>query len=774
MRYSELCQAFYISQTEGGFKEYTAEYSISEMLIRFALKEESCDVLSLTPSSFSKWFSGENGQRASVWKAFKRDYIEECYVRAIEPCFNTQNLVKVARKLGIQFSDERELKTRRFAVAIARQMIAFAEGKGNADNLIKDVYAVGDINVDFSDYIQKATERYNVMKLVGGDEVSLENYFVCNTLGEKPRVFADKTKIRCKYLNNATIEGIRNMYAERLDNKKTILIGSGGSGKTLMLQHLFLDGVEKYPETGILPIFLELRYFTNTEDISSYIVKTVNAKDGTFTEEIAHQLLLEGKCPILMDGLDEIDPSDIKDFQLKLNAFIDKYSRTQIILASRECDAITGMVGYVKLYVWPFDNDQSIALIDRILKANGEEDAKTKIREYIDNGFIKRDGAFASHPMLLTFVATNYPKFESFYGNHLLFYRVAYDALLKGHDDNKKPYDRVFHSVDNPEQFSVVFREFCGETYRQGVLKFDTASFDRYFSELKSYQGFENPYKMNAKSFRQDACATACMMYEKEYNVWYIDPGFQEFLFAEYYSQQDKEKVKELGMSLRGQSLGTYKKLDAFEMLYNFSADKVKVGIFLPFLDEIFNGKVSEEEAFTAFLMEGFGRVAYTVIDKPLIEKYEKRNKMDYSTSVVSINEPGTIILSYILKLLDEKPTFTYLTTEHSAGCEEFAKNAFTGEHVYVGKELEDQVLLLTRNLQTLFADKEKFANTYPAGRMLRDEQNEIICFGYEYEIEAYDLYEEPEKFSGVIQTMMREECDIYRHIKGLRSTINN
>ena len=37
----------------------------------------------------------------------------------------------------------------------------------------------------FTDYIQKASERYNVMRLIGGKEVSLKDFFVCNTIGEK-------------------------------------------------------------------------------------------------------------------------------------------------------------------------------------------------------------------------------------------------------------------------------------------------------------------------------------------------------------------------------------------------------------------------------------------------------------------------------------------------------------------------------------------------------------------------------------------------------------
>ena len=94
----------------------------------------------------------------------------------------------------------------------------------------------------FTAYIEKATERYNVMRLIGGKEVSLKDFFVCNTIGEKERVFADKKKIKCLYLDNPRMNTIRNMYLKQrgYDNKRTLLIGSGGCGKSLMLQHLFL------------------------------------------------------------------------------------------------------------------------------------------------------------------------------------------------------------------------------------------------------------------------------------------------------------------------------------------------------------------------------------------------------------------------------------------------------------------------------------------------------------------------------------------------------
>ena len=102
-------------------------------------------------------------------------------------------------------------------------------------------------------------------------------------------------------------------------------------------------------------------------------------------------------------------------------------------------------------------------------------------------------------------------------------------------------YGDVLFIKEYVDQFSTVFKEFCAITFKDGALQFDSTTFEAYFKQLKSHQTFENPYKMNVKNFKHDVCSTACMMYEKEYDIFYIDPGFQEFLFAEYYTQADLE-----------------------------------------------------------------------------------------------------------------------------------------------------------------------------------------------------------------------------------------
>lgn len=782
MKYSDICQAFYITEeidgetvVEIGIASAGSQQDIGEYFMTLGWSDESTDgILPDNISTYNKWFYGTTGQKNAVWTRFDKDFNEDEYVKLLENDIVETVLPKVVEKLGIIISSGKTISKHRVAVAIARQMKLFSqskEDKNAAENIIPDVYYAGEIALPFDDYISKATDRFNVMKLIGGQEVPLERYYVCSTLGEKQKVIADKNTLKCKYLDDATIQGIREMYKDRrqvdkngrpvvFDNRKSILIGCGGSGKTLMLQHLFLDGIEKYPDTKILPIFIELRYFKQSDEIEKFIYETVHQKDATFTEDILRQLLIDGRCPILMDGLDEIDPSDINNFHMKLNAFMDKYSRVQVILASRECDSITGLNGYTKLYVWPFDNTQSIKLIDKILKANKTEAAKDKILEYIDHGFIKRDGAFVSHPMLLTFVAMNYPQYEEFYGNHLLFYRRAYEALLTGHDDNKKPYDRVFHSVDNADQFSTVFKEFCGRTYSDGKLFFDDSTFELYFKQLESHKAFENPGKLTLTNFKHDVCSTACMMYESEYKLWYIDPGFQEFLFAEYYAEQPSEVVKALGDSLRGINHKVFNKMDAFDMLYEFTKEKMEVCILLPYLESIFKGK-TDEQAFADFIINGYETFTYTVIDEQTVSKYEQERNVRREIGVQGINEPGTVILAYISKIIGVNPNFVYTTETEDAQCDEFSTIALTGEYAYVNGS--DEALYLRRNLQSAFSDEKKFEEQNDTSHFIRDEGGKIICFGHEYQIDAFDMYEEPEKFKGVITAMIREESDAYK-----------
>lgn len=774
MIYSDICNSFYISEDESeknivefGLNSVTSQGGIAERIITLGWSDESTEgILPDNISTYNKWFYGKTGQKSAVWKRFQKDYREEQYVKLLEEDINEEVLSLIAKKLNLTIPRGKQVNKHMLATAVARQMCEFAKSKkikNEAESVLAEVYFASEIQTRFSRYIDKASERYNVMKLIGGDEVPLDKFFVCNTIGQKERVFADKARIKCTYLENPDMRKLRDMFSNRgLDNLRTLLIGSGGCGKSLMMQHLFLTAAKEYETYGILPIFLELRHFKQSHEILQFIVETVCSTGETFTDDDANSLLLSGKCQLLFDGFDEIDPSDIGSFLQKLKDFVAKYDKVQIVITSRQNDSLTGINQFMKLYVWPFEEKQSLELIDKILEYQGETGARDTVLEYINNGFLKKDGVFVSHPLLLTYVTMKYPQYSRFNADPSLFYKVTFEVLVSGHDDNKKPYDRVFKSVDNAEQFTTVFREFCALTYKDGVLELDSHSFEDYFGQMKSYKSFENTHKMNIKNFKHDVCSTACIMYEKEFDIFYIDPGFQECLFAEYYSVAPEDEVAQLLKSLENTSYTKLTRFEALDMLCKLSREKFRYKVLLPFLEGIFKQK-DDQVAFTNFLHKCFDDVTVVEINEAL--QFLLMRSLD-TLNVLNVqreNYARTILLNYILRDMGENSDFGFPLYAKDCKVKDGEiktldipeDTEITGMVIAQDTKVEDKrCLLIDSKPMDVY---EYFLKEHKEGRQdayLVDENKELIQLGQQITIEGYYLMTEPDKFSGFIQNV--------------------
>lgn len=771
MKYSELCQAFYLKRNMTGLKQIKSQHGIGGFLILSGIDQEKYEgYLPQSEDAYAKWYSGDTSPKAEIWEAVSK-IDEKKYASNLEKAFNKDIIDKVAVKLGIRLRTGETLELSRLAGCITKALISMSENFGVSEKEPKEYYAGTESTSKFSDYIRYAQERYNLMKLIGGEEVLLDDYFVCNSIGEKLKVGVDRSKVKSGYIDDATIEKIRAFYEKRgYDNRKVLLLGSGGSGKTLTLQHLLLESINRFNDTGILPVFLELRFFVQSDSIEGFIAKTLNRGGGSFEEDDVIDLLKNARLHVLCDGLDEIDPSDIGDFQRKMDGFASQYSKVMLIVASRDGAARLGLSGFKPMYVWPFDNRQSLLLIDKILVQSGKPEDKEGIIKYIDHGFIKKNGVFASHPMMLTFVARNYRRFNKNDESHLSFYRSAYDALLSGHDDNKKPYDRIFMSVDNAEQFTEVFSEFCAKSYERGEHEFDEESFEALFKELTSYKDFENTHKMCKKNFQHDACSTACIMYEEkeEGKIFYIDPGFQKYLFAHYYINADDEKTKEMGVMLNKTKRHAFDDYEAFDMLYDKVRKKYELCVIFPFLKNIFQGK-NDKEAFIKYLEYGYDQLLYTVIHEDEVEEKTGRKSSGYDLGVSNFNEPRTVLLDYIFKIINHHHTAKFVTSNISAEIQGARFSPVYGRY-------EEKNGMKRLSLGTLLTDQlmgESFGGiTY---EYITDRKGVPISLGGSYAVRTIDIAENSTKFDGLIDTMMFDgsELSFWKDFEGVKAYFN-
>ena len=768
MNYSDFFHLFYRRRRTGGLKGLTSKVKIVDFFFRTTMDDADQEkLLPTSDSSFEKWFDGDPRRKPNnvIWTNIIQCSKTNELSKKIFNLLNDDLVRDIALSFEIPLKQGEQLDKQKFAHAITEQFMEIARGYGEADNIVPREYAKKPPSISFDVYLQGAAEKYKWMHILGEDECLLEDHFVCNRISITPMVFSSRSK--AAPIEDATLKKLRT-FDSRGETNHILLLGSGGSGKTLMLKHLFLESARSHWEHALLPILVELRNFSyQSDDIVSCIVKCMNEFDESFDEATIRESLLKGRCQILMDGFDEIDPSDVKEFQRKLSNFVSRYPNNQIVIASRDCNAVRSIGRFLHLYIAPLDSNQSTNLIDKLLADDADADnAKCKIADYMNNGFIMKDGVFASNPMLLTYIVRHHYKIDTFAKNKAKFYSDVYEAVVTRHDEEKEAFDRVFKSVDNAEDFTRVFEEFCSKSYMRRLFEFDNSNFTNVFRSLKTKDTLPNPVKCKMKTFQQDACATACMMYEQDCDIYYIDPGFQEYLFAEYYFNADTKTVRGMGLELQHIPISAYRNTDAFDMLYQKSAVKVEVGIYLPYLEEIFKDK-TDDEAFLRYLYHGYAKFTYTVLDSNTLDQVKQKYGVDAFLSSSNENEPSNILHYLILRTIGV-PTSIQLNTTNQmiryAGQERsFLVGFINNDDIEAPKNIN-----LERFSQVLYDSKDAPDRINYSSPPLLDDNGAVCCFGNDY---CIDLGEEsPESLTQISDVIKSDAVGIYQTFLKVKS----
>lgn len=246
------------------------------------------------------------------------------------------------------------------------------------------------------------------------------------------------------------------------------------------------------------------------------------------------------------------------------------------------------------------------------------------------------------------------------------------------------------------------------------------------------------------------------MMYEQESGIYYIDPGFQDYFFAEYYFFADTAPTKEMGKQLRERQPDSFRSIDALMMFYQMAKDKADVCILLPYLDDIFKGQ-SPENAFLRFLAQGYGEVKYITLDEGIIQKYLMKSKASKHDSIVEQNPPTNIIGAMLLDVLNMPNTFAMGSYDNPVVREKFASYFLTGyvDSVRDFDKPDEEPKIVLRNMKheiARFGDSEYFDSLELSPVPIRDENGEPVCFGYEYTVNPIKLADSPEQLKFFIE----------------------
>lgn len=756
MKYCDFCAPFYAKE-HGlcGLKGLTSQKKIGEFFVRTALGTRADEFLVHSDDTYRKWFTGDRNITPELWSEISDSFDEIGFTKALSAKINDKALPRLFSAYGIALSKGTEPDKYVFVTALAEQFKVIISGSGEGDDIVAASYAGASVPEEFPEYVEKSYDKFSKLKtlLYSNEERPFDEFFVCNTIRTEEYYFRKRMTSSDKVIEDVTLEKILEKA------RYCLLVGMGGIGKSMMMRHLFLESIKQYRTTGLLPVMVILReYGVESDDLFDLIVRSIKRFDASVDKTLVNKLLLQGKCQLLLDGLDEIKATDMKAFLSQLDFFTDQYPNNQIVISSRRFASFIGLSRYRILWMERFSHEQALELVDKLKYHEEESRLKERFKQRLKSDLFRTHAEFATNPLLLTLMYMNFRIFTDVPEKQHKFYKQAYETLLQKHDGDKLTLTRAFRSVKDTSDFTDVFAEFCARSYRKGDYEFDEDKFKYYFGILHSTEKLDRSL-MKVDNFRFDALHSSCLMYEEAQRIHFLHRSFQEYFFAEYYSRQDDTTMIKLGLSLRKPAQTKYDESEAFNMLYELAADKVERFIFLPFLKDIFSEE-DQEKSYWLFLKNGFTEIGYTLYDRATIEKYYKGFSIEGRGDL--LNAPSTVIVTKMLTLLGITYEFINDFSGEEVNYPEFIIDVYLPQEIPKRKGEKRRLAVLNMPID-LYRDHSVFEKSPVFDFSDKDEDGNPIVIGRDYSADVSKIIEDPEKYSVIKGLLENDSADLQR-----------
>lgn len=325
-----------------------------------------------------------------------------------------------------------------------------------------------------------------------------------------------------KRIENAVISQITSI------NQFAILTGSAGTGKSMMMRHLFLNSISSKIK---IPIFLELRSLNQTQATLLELIQDILAANKfTLDNSYIEKAMKAGHFAFFFDGFDEVATAKRKNIANQIQKLAKYYDQNIIIVSSRPDPEFAGWQSFSLLEMAPLDLNQACTLIEGLPFDN---EMKSKFLIDLKDSLFKKHKSFLSNPLLLSIMLLTYGQSADIPSKLSVFYNQAYEALFQRHDALKGAYQRDRASNLDILDFARVFAAFSIQTYDVSAHQFSESDALKYIEKSKSIVHFE----FSASDFLKDALQAVCLLIEDGLQINFSHRSFQEYFAARFIAE---------------------------------------------------------------------------------------------------------------------------------------------------------------------------------------------------------------------------------------------
>jgi hypothetical protein len=263
-------------------------------------------------------------------------------------------------------------------------------------------------------------------------------YFVANTTTafSLQRVFTSIT------FSNPAIPDVDRLLEElNGGNKKILISGKAGAGKSTLFRYLTLEYLDR--QLGHIPILLNLVNLNTLPYSSCSLLEFLKRRmqvDGV-SESNIETMLRAGNLLILLDGLDEVSSEKIGALLREIQDLIMNYSKNNFLISSRSfsINSVNSVFDdFTRLSINGFSPNQIKTYTDKFFEANNQIILAPKFESQLNSNSALSD--LASTPLLLSLLCSAFQNGQQLCDTPYKLYHYALEGILKRWVNNPDPY----------------------------------------------------------------------------------------------------------------------------------------------------------------------------------------------------------------------------------------------------------------------------------------------------------------------------------------------
>lgn len=267
------------------------------------------------------------------------------------------------------------------------------------------------------------------------------------------------------------IELITELDPKNNNYNNIVVLGKPGAGKTTFLRYMALqalEGTKGQIKRDVLPILVELRYLSQSnKSLTEFIEEEfkVCGIDMPETKILIEHLLNEGKCLVLLDGLDEVSKGKTDEVVKAVRDLVDKYKKNQFVLSCRIAAYNHVFEQFIDVEIADFNEGQ---VTDFVFAWFGSDETKSKtfLEQFRQNKSIKE---LASTPLLLALMCIDYDNRMEFPSNRAELYEQCIDTLLETWDGKRSiKRDELYKNLTKKNK-RLMFASLANKMFDKGV-----------------------------------------------------------------------------------------------------------------------------------------------------------------------------------------------------------------------------------------------------------------------------------------------------------------